>query len=145
MLGGGGVDGAIHKAAGAELLAACKKLNVDQGVRCPTGQARITVAGNLAAKFVIHTVGPVYHRQNDRVAQQLYSAYISTLELALQHQCRTLALPAISCGVYNYPAHEAADIAFQACTAIQYQHIRCTFYLFDRAVYEIWCKQLRQY
>lgn len=106
LRGGGGVDGAIHRAAGPELLAACQKLG-----GCPTGQARITPGFNLGARYVIHAVGPVYHSGNEGEADLLASCYRHSLTLAKQHQCKTVALPAISCGVYGYPVAEAAPIA----------------------------------
>src|SRR6056297_1876163 len=95
LLGGGGVDGAIHRAAGPELLEACRSLPAVDGVRCPVGEARITPAGRLKARHVIHTVGPVYHDDPDP-AGRLASAYRTSLELAVAHGCRQVAFPAIS-------------------------------------------------
>ena len=111
MLGGAGVDGAIHAAAGPELLEACRASpEVVPGVRCPTGEARITPGFALPAKWVIHAVGPRYSgRPSD--ATNLASAIRSSLELAVTNGARTIALPAISCGVYRYPLQEAAAIA----------------------------------
>ena len=114
LLGGGGVDGAIHRAAGPELLQACSQLDEVNGVRCPFGQARITPAGKLNAKFVIHTVGPIYKNSPNPKAT-LESAYENSLDLALANGCRTVALPAISCGIYGYPLDEAAKIAISVC------------------------------
>ena len=111
MLGGGGVDGAIHRAAGPELLAACRAVpEVRPGVRCPTGEARITPGFRLLASWVIHTVGPVY-RGRPEDARLLASAHRGALELAERQGIRTIAFPAISCGVYGYPPEEAAPIA----------------------------------
>jgi O-acetyl-ADP-ribose deacetylase len=111
MLGGGGVDGAIHRAAGRELLRACEAVpEVRPGVRCPTGEARITPGFALPARHVIHTVGPVYGGAS-RDAELLASAYRSSLRLAVEHGVRTIAFPAISCGVYRYPLDRAAKIA----------------------------------
>src|SRR5690242_6214446 len=112
LLGGGGVDGAIHRAAGPELLAECRTLG-----GCPTGEARITRGYRLKARYVIHTVGPVYHGQA-RDAELLASAYRSSLHLAAENGLKTIAFPAISTGVYGYPLAEAARIALQ--TVAQY-------------------------
>ena len=137
MLGGGGVDGAIHRAAGPELLAACRKMPAENGVRCPTGEARITDAGNLKAKHVIHTVGPRYgiDRPADRL---LTSAYQNSLDLAVSHGCRSIAFPAISCGVYGYPLREAAGIAVSVCSRPEYEPITKYFYLFSEDMASIW-------
>lgn len=137
MLGGGGVDGAIHRAAGPELLAACRKVTAVEGVRCPTGQARITPAGQLQAKFVIHTVGPQYHHHRHPDVL-LESCYRHCLDLALQHDCTTIAFPAISCGVYGYPLEDAARIACKVCKDEKYRGLVIVFYLFDQQIASVW-------
>ena len=106
LLGGGGVDGAIHRAAGPELLEACRKLG-----GCPTGEARITPGFRLPARWVIHTVGPVWHGGRSKEAELLEGAYRNSLELALQNGARTIAFPAISTGAYGFPKRDAARIA----------------------------------
>ncbi len=115
MLGGGGVDGAIHRAAGPGLVEACRAVpEVSPGVRCPTGQARITPGFDLPSDWVIHTVGPVY-RSEEESRPLLESAYRSSLELAADRALRRVAFPAISCGVYGYPLSDAARVALSAC------------------------------
>ncbi|MCE7951536.1 MAG: O-acetyl-ADP-ribose deacetylase [Xanthomonadales bacterium PRO7] len=112
LLGGGGVDGAIHRAAGPRLVAACRELpQLRPNVRCPTGQARITPGFDLPAKFVIHTVGPVWAGGSRGEPDLLASCYRETLRLALENSVRSIAFPAISCGVYGYPLAAAAAIA----------------------------------
>jgi O-acetyl-ADP-ribose deacetylase (regulator of RNase III) len=112
LLGGGGVDGAIHRAAGPALLAACRALpELRPGVRCPTGQARITPGFALPARHVIHTVGPVWRGGVHGEADLLARAYRACLALAREHGLAQLAFPAISCGVYAYPLEAAATIA----------------------------------
>ena len=112
MLGGGGVDGAIHRAAGPELYEACLKgPEVSPGVRCPTGEARITPGFKLPAKFVIHTVGPVYRDGQHGEPEKLANCYRNSLAIAAENGCKSIALPCISTGVYGYPIEEAAKIA----------------------------------
>ena len=137
MLGGGGVDGAIHRAAGPALLTACHEVDAVNGVRCPTGQARITTAGDLPARYVIHTVGPRY-QVDARPEQLLSSAYHNSYQLALENLCESVAVPAISCGVYGYPLKDAALIARDVSSDHAYQVLNITFYLFSQEVYDIW-------
>ena len=112
MLGGGGVDGAIHRAAGPGLLEACRLVpEARPGVRCPTGEARITSGHDLKARFVIHTVGPVWRGGDRGEPELLRSCYRLSLQLAADHEIRTIAFPAISCGVYGYPLDQACRIA----------------------------------
>jgi O-acetyl-ADP-ribose deacetylase (regulator of RNase III) len=118
MLGGGGVDGAIHRAAGLELLDACRAVpEVRPGVRCPTGESRITPGFRLAARHVIHTVGPVWRGGAAGEPELLASCYRSALELAREHRVKSIAFPAISCGVFGYPVDRAARVAVNTISA----------------------------
>lgn len=110
LMGGGGVDGAIHRAGGAVILAECREIVSRQG-RCEAGQAVITSGGNLSAKFVIHTVGPVWRGGFSNEAQLLGNAYLNSLRLAVENQVETIAFPYISTGVYGFPKEKAAKIA----------------------------------
>jgi O-acetyl-ADP-ribose deacetylase len=115
LLGGGGVDGAIHRAGGPQILAECRKIRerkYPQGL--PTGEAVITTAGNLPAQFVIHTVGPIYGRDPERDAGLLAASYRNSLALARHHDVSSIAFPSISTGVYGYPKTEAAAVASRA-------------------------------
>ena len=143
MLGGGGVDGAIHRAAGPELLKACKEVPAVNGVRCPHGEARITRAGNLNAKYVIHTAGPIYAMESNPAAL-LESAYANSCNLALEHGCESIAFPAISCGVYGYPHEEAASIAIDVCSRPEYTNLQIEFYLFDTDLYQLFQRVLNK-
>ena len=112
LLGGGGVDGAIHRAAGSELIEECRSLG-----GCPPGHAKITRGYRLPARFVIHTVGPVWSGGNRAEAETLANCYRNSLGLAVTHDLRTIAFPAISCGAYGYPIEAAARIAFETTAA----------------------------
>lgn len=118
LLGGGGVDGAIHRAAGPALLQACRALpEVRPGVRCPTGEARITPGFALAAHSVIHTVGPVWRGGHAGEAEALAACYRDSLALAAEHGLARVAFPAISCGVYGYPIDQAVSISVDTVRA----------------------------
>ena len=136
LLGGGGVDGAIHRAAGPELLNECRALN-----GCPTGQARITRGYRLPARHVIHTVGPVWHGGSRGEPELLASCYDASLELARGNACQTVAFPAISCGVYGYPLPQAAQTSLSTVLAYVDRHetprlIR--WVMFDAAAFDAW-------
>jgi O-acetyl-ADP-ribose deacetylase (regulator of RNase III) len=119
LLGGGGVDGAIHRAAGPQLLAACTALPQKRpGVRCETGEARITPGFNLPARYVIHTVGPIWQGGHANEEELLASCYRSVVALAAEHKATELAFPAISCGVYGFPKTRAAEIAVRSLRSL---------------------------
>lgn len=131
------VDGAIHKVAGFELLQECWTLEATNGIRCPVGEARITGSGQLKSKFVIHTVGPIY-KNADNPAELLRRAYINSIELALQNDCKSIAFPAISCGKYGYPYDEAVDIATSTLKPYLDKNIEIYFYLFEKELYQMY-------
>lgn len=112
LLGGGGVDGAIHRAGGNTILDDCRKIIAKQG-GCKTGEAVITTAGNLPAKFVIHTVGPVWNGGNNNEKEKLANCYKNSLQLAIDNNCKTIAFPGISTGIYKFPKQDAAVIAME--------------------------------
>jgi O-acetyl-ADP-ribose deacetylase (regulator of RNase III) len=141
LLGGGGVDGAIHDAAGPELLDECRLLS-----GCQTGQTKITKGYRLPAKYVLHTVGPIWNGGNHNEPELLASCYHSCFALARQHKLRTLAFPAISCGVYHYPVEQAVEIAFsETVKALQENRAidKVIFACFDNAVCETYMRAIR--
>jgi len=143
LLGGGGVDGAIHSAAGKELDLACRKIHDEKG-GCKTGDAVITTGGNLPAKFVIHTVGPVWRGGKQQEAELLRSAYLSSLRLASENGIKTIAFPNISTGIFGFPKEQASKIAVSAVadflsnnkTSIE----NVIFVCFDQENYELYKK-----
>lgn len=112
LMGGGGVDGAIHRAGGPQILEACRQIVAKQG-GCKVGEAVITTAGNMPSKYVIHTVGPVWRGGANDEAQKLANCYINSLKLAVENNCKTIAFPNISTGVYHFPKEKAAKIAVE--------------------------------
>lgn len=143
LLGGGGVDGAIHRAAGPALLEACRALApVRPGVRCPVGEARITPGFALPARHVIHTVGPVWQGGDRGEPALLASCYRESLRLAHEHGAGSIAFPAISCGVYGYPPERAAPVAIETVRDVLRERggMRVLLCCFDAAMADVWRK-----
>lgn len=142
LLGGGGVDGAIHSAAGSELLEECKTLN-----GCETGEAKITKGYRLPSKFVIHTVGPVWHGGQSNESELLTNCYKNSLKLALENNIKTIAFPNISTGVYGFPKDKAAEIAIKTVTGILNQNNnrieKVYFVCFDNENYSLYKELLK--
>jgi O-acetyl-ADP-ribose deacetylase len=128
LLGGGGVDGAIHRAAGHELLTECRTLG-----GCVSGEAKMTRGYRLPARFVIHTVGPIWHGGKHHEAQTLASCYHNSLRLAVDNEIKTIAFPAISCGAYGYPIQEAARIALTTT-----REFLATIDKIDKVIFVLW-------
>ena len=146
LLGGGGVDGAIHRAGGPDILEACRKIRAARG-GCPTGEAVITTAGQLPAKYVIHTVGPVWQDGNNREEQLLGYAYLNSLKLAEKHDIHSLSFPNISTGVYGFPKELAAKIALKTVWQylIRHPHIqKVNFVCFDAENFRIYQEKIKE-
>jgi O-acetyl-ADP-ribose deacetylase (regulator of RNase III) len=142
LLGGGGVDGAIHRAGGPAILEACMQIRNKQG-GCKTGEAVITTAGDLPAKYVIHTVGPVWNGGNSNEEVLLASAYSNSLKLAEENNVETIAFPNISTGIYRFPKEKAAEIAVRAVKGFPAQHVKSVIFVcFDTENYELYRRLL---
>ncbi len=142
LAGGAGVDGAIHRAGGPSIMAQCRKIG-----GCPTGQAVITTGGNLQAKYVIHTVGPIYRGGNRNEANLLQSAYRESLKLAVKKNLPSISFPAISAGIYGYPVDEAAHLALKTCIEFARENtgIRLVRHiLFNQQTYEIFFSEFKK-
>ena len=147
LRGGGGVDGTIHRAAGPALLAACRAIpEVNPGVRCPTGEARITPGFSLPARYVIHTVGPIWHGGHHGEAVDLASCYRACIALAIEHDLNNIGFPAISCGVYGYPPDQAAKVAIATLRDVLSPHptLEVQLCCFDDRMTAIWQRALNQ-
>jgi O-acetyl-ADP-ribose deacetylase (regulator of RNase III) len=142
LLGGGGVDGAIHRAGGPEILEECRKLG-----GCETGDAKITTGGKLKAKWVIHAVGPVYRGGKHGEAELLASCYRRSLEIALEHGIKSIAFPAISCGAYGYPVDQAARVALSTVMQFVRQNNNIDlvrFVLYDKKTFDAYALAMEQ-
>ena len=145
LMGGGGVDGAIHRAGGPAILEECRQIIAMQG-RCETGEAVITTGGNLPARFVIHTVGPVWHRGSNNEMLLLENAYQNSLKLALENEVESIAFPNISTGVYGFPKDKAASIAIKTVSdflTTNDQLKMVYFVCFDQENFELYQHQLK--
>ena len=141
LAGGGGVDGAIHRAGGSKIMEECKKYN-----GCPTGTAVITTGGNLPAKYVIHTVGPVYQNGTSGESELLQSAYLNSLKMAENNSVKIIAFPSISTGVYAYPVKEASVLALETVVSFLKSDTiieRVEFILFSLKDYNVYCSALK--
>lgn len=144
LLGGGGVDGAIHRSGGPEILEACRKIRNKQG-GCKVGEAVITTAGKLPATYVIHTVGPRWNNGNSKEEELLQTAYTNSLRLAEKHQINTLAFPNISTGIYRFPKEKAANIAFKTVKQFLQNttHLETVYFVcFDQENYNMYSNLL---
>ena len=147
LMGGGGVDGAIHRAGGPAILGECKQIVAKQG-RLPTGKAVITTGGNLKAKYVIHTVGPIWRGGSRNETELLASAYHESLKVAAENKLASISFPSISTGAYGYPVAEAARIALRTVVSILKEQAtpikEIVFALFDSKTYESYCSALQE-
>lgn len=147
LMGGGGVDGAIHRAGGPAILGECKQIVAKKG-RLPTGKAVITTGGNLAARYVIHTVGPIWQGGNKGEASLLESAYKESLKLAAEYNLTSVSFPSISTGAYGYPVAEAAKVAVRAVVSFLREQVtsvkEVVFVLFDSGTYEAYSLALEE-
>ena len=147
LMGGGGVDGAIHQAGGPAILAECKQIVSKQG-RLPTGKAVITTGGNLKARHVIHTVGPIWHGGSSNEAELLASAYRESLKIAAEYNLTSVSFPSISTGAYGYPIGEASRVALQAVVSFLRQQVtslkEVVFVLFDPKTCEAYSSALEE-
>jgi len=142
LAGGGGVDGAIHRAGGPSIMEECRKIG-----GCPTGKAVITTGGNLKARYVIHAVGPVYRDGSKGEAELLKSAYLECLKLASKNKIKSIAFPALSAGAYGYPLNEAARIALKTSGDYMKEHPEIElirFVLFGNATYRVFEEELKK-
>jgi len=141
LRGGGGVDGAIHRAGGPKIMEECRKIG-----GCPPGQAVLTTGGNLSARYVIHTVGPIYRGGQRGEEETLQNAYVNSLSLASQNSIRSLAFPSISTGVYGYPIEKAAQVVLKTCLQYIEEHQDfdvVNFVLFSQKDYDVYAKTLK--
>jgi O-acetyl-ADP-ribose deacetylase len=145
LMGGGGVDGAIHRKGGPAILEECRRIRAERFPEgLPTGQAVATTAGNLPARWVIHTVGPVYAKSEDR-SGLLASCHVESLRMADELGARTVAFPAISTGVYGYPVEEAAPVAVEAVRTADTRVEEVLFVLFDQATHEAFSRAVEAF
>lgn len=146
LMGGGGVDGAIHRAGGPAILQECKEIVARQG-SLPTGRAAITTGGNLKAQYVIHTVGPIWHGGSGNEAELLRSAYYECLKLASENKLASISFPSIGTGAYGYPVDEAAEIAVSTVVSSLKEQAtslkEVVFVLFDSRTYQSYCSALQ--
>lgn len=142
LMGGGGVDGAIHRAGGPAIMKACNRIRVERG-GCPTGQAVITTAGRLPAKNVIHTAGPIWTGGKNQEPALLRSCYVNSLKIAEANECRSIAFPNISTGIYGFPKDLAAEIALSAVHTYKPTSLKeVTFVCFDRDNFDLYQRLL---